>query len=86
MILILKVRFTFEPYSVLILVTAKQAHTTSIISLNYCVKIFSFFSFAEIARIGDAKKIYQVSFIPEEQLLIVIAGKCIFFISHMSLR
>ncbi|GAB6026046.1 Serine/threonine-protein kinase MRCK gamma [Chamberlinius hualienensis] len=29
----------------------------------------------EIARIGDAKKIFQVSFIPEEQLLVAIAGK-----------
>lgn len=32
------------------------------------------FFFTEIARIGDAKKIFQVSFVPEEQLLIAIAG------------
>lgn len=29
----------------------------------------------EIVRIGDSKKIYQVDFLPEEQLLIGIAGK-----------
>ncbi|KAI5704339.1 hypothetical protein M8J75_004181 [Diaphorina citri] len=29
----------------------------------------------EIARVGDTKKIYQMDYIPEEQLLVVLAGK-----------
>lgn len=29
----------------------------------------------EIARVGDTKKIYQMEYIPEEQLLVVLAGK-----------
>ena len=29
----------------------------------------------EICRIGDGKKIHQVEYIPDEQLMIVLAGK-----------
>ena len=33
----------------------------------------------EICRIGDGKKIHQVEYIPDEQLMIVLAGKCFNF-------
>lgn len=37
----------------------------------FCVELDTL----EIARVGDAKKIFQVEYIPEEQLLIAISGK-----------
>ena len=41
---------------------------------------FFFFTFyvgrcAEIARVGESKRIYQIEYIAEEQLLVVICGK-----------
>lgn len=32
-------------------------------------------SFSEMARIGEGKKVYQLEYIPEEQLLVVLSGK-----------
>lgn len=39
------------------------------------IVIFSQFSLLEIARIGEGKKIFQLEYISEEHLLVVVSGK-----------
>ncbi len=43
----------------------------SAVDLDLVVVLFC----TEIARVGESKRIYQIDYLPEEQLLVVICGK-----------